>query len=47
VLFALVLFLTAMSQRQLAPWVGRTLLGLAVVVAVIGVVILMTFPIRI
>ena len=47
VLFALVLFLTAMSQRELAPWVGRTLLGLAMVVAVIGVVILTTFPIRI
>jgi hypothetical protein len=47
VLFALVLFLTAMSQRPLAPWVARTLLGLAVVVAVIGVVILATFPIRI
>ncbi|WP_448811635.1 hypothetical protein [Agromyces bauzanensis] len=47
VLFALVLFLTAMSQRQLAPWIGRVLLGLALVVAVLGVVILMTFPIRI
>lgn len=47
VLFALVLFLTAMSQRELAPWVGRTLLGLAMVVAVVGVVILTTFPIRI
>ncbi|GAA4379816.1 hypothetical protein GCM10023152_27560 [Agromyces bauzanensis] len=47
VLFALVLFLTAMSQRELVPWVGRTLLGLAIVVAVVGVVILTTFPIRI
>lgn len=47
VLFALVLFLTAMSQRELAPWVGRTLLGLAIVVASIGVVILATYPIRI
>ncbi|WP_136707640.1 hypothetical protein [Agromyces sp. H66] len=47
VLFALVLFLTAMSQRQLAPWVARTLLGLAIVAAVVGVVILATFPIRI
>jgi hypothetical protein len=47
VLFALVLFLTAMSQRELAPWVGRTLLGLAMVVSVVGVVILTTFPIRI
>ncbi|MDR5690642.1 hypothetical protein [Agromyces indicus] len=47
VLFALVLFLTAMSQRELTPWVGRTLLGLAIVVAVIGLIILTTFPIRI
>ncbi|MGR2752230.1 hypothetical protein [Agromyces arachidis] len=47
VLFALVLFLTAMSQREIAPWVGRTLLGLAFVVAVVGVVIMATFPIRI
>lgn len=47
VLFALVLFLTAMSQRELTAWVGRTLLGLAVVVAVIGVIILTTYPIRI
>lgn len=47
VLFALVLFLTAMSQREIAPWVGRTLLGLAIVVAVFGVALLATFPIRI
>ncbi|MEF3404526.1 hypothetical protein [Agromyces sp. CCNWLW203] len=47
VLFALVLFLTAMSQRELQPWVVRTLLGLAITVAVVGVVILLTFPIRI
>jgi len=47
VLFALVLFLTAMSQREIAPWVARTLLGLAVVVAIVGVVILSTFPIKI
>lgn len=47
VLFALVLFLTAMSQRELVLWMGRALLGLAVVVAAIGVIILTTFPIRI
>ncbi|WP_400997532.1 hypothetical protein [Agromyces sp. GXQ0307] len=47
VLFALVLFLTAMSQRDIAPWVARTLLGLAFVVTIIGVVIMATFPIRI
>ncbi|GAA1058149.1 hypothetical protein GCM10017608_05520 [Agromyces luteolus] len=47
VLFALVLFLTAMSQREIAPWVARTLLGLAAVVAIVGIVILSTFPIKI
>jgi len=47
VLFALVLFLTAMSQRELQPWVGRTLLGLAIVVAVVGLAVLLTFPVRI
>ncbi|QKJ18431.1 hypothetical protein [Microbacterium hominis] len=47
VLFALVLFLTAMSQRDVKTWVGRTLLGLAVVVSVVGIVILLTFPIRV
>ncbi|MGR0318783.1 hypothetical protein [Agromyces sp. ZXT2-3] len=47
VLFALVLFLTAMSQREIAPWVARTLLGLAFVVTVVGIVIMATFPIRI
>jgi hypothetical protein len=47
VLFALVLFLTAMSQRGLTPWMGRTLLGLAIVVAAVGLVILTTYPIRI
>ncbi|WP_246200914.1 hypothetical protein [Agromyces allii] len=47
VLFALVLFLTAMSQRELQPWVVRTLLGLAIVVAVVGLAILLTFPVRI
>lgn len=47
VLFALVLFLTAMSQRELQPWVVRVLLGLAIVVAAAGVVILLTFPVRI
>ena len=47
VLFALVLFLTAMSQRELQPWVIRTLLALAVVAAAVGVTILLTFPVRI
>lgn len=47
VLFALVLFLTAISQREIIPWVRRTLLILAVVVGVAGVVTVLTFPIRI
>ncbi|WP_022889336.1 hypothetical protein [Agromyces italicus] len=45
VLFALVLFLTAMSQRENPVWVTRTLLGLALVVAVVGIVIMSTFPV--
>lgn len=47
VMFALVLFLTAMSQRDVKTWIGRTLLGLAGVVAIVGIAILFTFPIRI
>ncbi|MDE0545268.1 hypothetical protein [Microbacterium sp. C7(2022)] len=47
VLFALVLFLTAMSQRDVRTWIGRTLLGLAVVVDIVGIAILLTFPIKI
>ncbi|MWB99159.1 hypothetical protein [Agromyces seonyuensis] len=47
VLFALVLFLTAMSQREMVRWGKFTLLGLSVVAAVVGIVILATFPIRI
>ncbi|MBD3943156.1 hypothetical protein IF188_15795 [Microbacterium sp. NEAU-LLC] len=47
VMFALVLFLTAMSQRDGKTWVGRTLLGLAIVVGVVAVGILLTFPVKI
>ena len=47
VLFALVLFLTAMSQRELAPWIRRVFLTLALVVGAVGVIILLTFPIKI
>lgn len=47
VLFALVLFLTAMAQRDLAHWVRRAFLVLAVVVGTVGVVIMLTFPIKI
>ena len=47
VLFALVLFLTAMSQRDLTMWVRWVLLGLAMVVGVTGAIIMLTFPILI
>jgi len=47
VLFALVLFLTAMSQRDVAGWIRRVLLGLGIVVGIAGVVIMLTFPIKI
>lgn len=47
VLFALVLFLTAMSQRRISDWAAWTFLGLGVVVALVGVVVGLTFPIKI
>jgi len=47
VMFALVLFLTAMSQRAGPSWSQRTLLFVAIGVAVVGIAILATFPIRI
>ncbi len=45
VMFALVLFLGAVSQRQGTEWAQQALLGLAAVVAVAGLVIMATFPI--
>lgn len=47
VLFALVLFLTAMSQRDLARGIRLSLLALAVVVGLAGFIVLLTFPIKI
>jgi len=47
VLFALVLFLTAMSQRNLRSWMGRVLLGMAIAIGVLGLIFLATFPIKI
>jgi hypothetical protein len=47
VLFALVLFLTAMSQRDMQPWVRRVLLVAAGLFAVSGLVLMLTFPIKI
>lgn len=46
VLFALVLFLTAMSQRNVS-WTRWTLLGLALVFGLVGLVFMATFPIKI
>jgi len=47
VMFALVLFLTAMSQRAGPTWSQRTLLFLAIAVSIAGLVILATFPVKI
>lgn len=46
VLFALVLFFVAMSQRDITLWVRRTLLGMAGLLAITGIVLLLTYPIR-
>lgn len=45
VLFAMVLFFTAMSERSRSRWAGWFLLSLGAVVAVAGGIILATFPI--
>ncbi len=45
VLFALVLFFVAVSERSRVHWSGWFLLGLGIVVAIVGIVILVTFPI--
>jgi hypothetical protein len=47
VMFALVLFLTAMSQRTGPAWAQSTLLYVAIGIAIIGIGILATFPINI
>ncbi len=47
VLFALVLFLTALSQRDITRWARHTFLGLAIAVGVVCAVIVFTFPIKI
>lgn len=46
VLFALVLFFAALSQNQRAMWRRTVFLGLSGFIAVIGVVLLATFPIK-
>lgn len=47
VLFALVLFLTALSQRDITRWARHAFLGLAIAVGVACAVIVFTFPIKI
>jgi len=47
VLFALVLFLAAMSQREIAKSGRRVLIGAAATFAVLGIVLLVTFQIKI
>lgn len=46
VLFALVLFLAAIAQRGISLLASRIVLGLAGVLAVTGLIVLFTFPIR-
>ncbi len=45
VLFALVLFFTAMSGRNFPEWAARAFLIVAVVLGVIGVTVMSTFPV--
>lgn len=47
VMFALMLFLTAMSQRDAQAWVSRAFLGLAGVTGIAAVIIMSTFPVKI
>lgn len=47
VLFALVLFFAALSQNQRADWRRRVFLGLSGVIAVGGIIVLATLPIKI
>jgi len=45
VLFALVLFLTAMSQRRVSRWSSGILLALGIVAGIVGVAIIFTLPV--
>ena len=45
-LFALVLFLTAMAQRDIHHVAAWVMLGLAGLIAVSGLIVLFTFPAR-
>ncbi|HMM49498.1 MAG TPA: hypothetical protein PKE32_07805 [Miltoncostaeaceae bacterium] len=46
VLFALVLFLAALSQRDIPLWARTSYLSFAIAVALVGITIAATFPIR-
>ena len=46
VMFALVLFLAAIAQRGISPLATRIILGLAGGLALVGLVVLLTFPVR-
>lgn len=47
VLFALVLFFAALSQNQKTAWRRHAFLGLGIVLGIIGIVVVSTFPIKI
>ena len=46
VLFALVLFLAAVAQRGISLLGSRIVLGLGGAIAVVGLIVLFTFPVR-
>lgn len=46
VLFAMALFFVALSERGRTEWASRALLTLGAIVAITGVVLLVTFPIK-
>jgi hypothetical protein len=46
VLFALVLFFAAVSQRSGLEWAMKTMLGVALTITVVAVVVLATFPVK-
>ena len=45
VVFALVLFLTALSQRNVVPWMKHALLGLGSIIGAVAVAIMLTYPV--
>jgi hypothetical protein len=47
VLFALVLFLAAVSQRSGVEWAMKGMLGMALAITIVAVVVLATFPVKV